>query len=184
MKRARIDQRTRAERYGAVLAAALFLSGCSSASTPTDTGETASTGRFLPPVFRVRQPSRAGRGRRSGIRRRRLPDRGDSHRRRGPHGGRQAPRGGHDRCALSALPHPARPSVQDDRSRHGGEGRGARPDHRRSGRGRRARSTSRCAMRWCGKASHPGRSRPNSSAFPPTCHPANPMWCFPTSRRA
>jgi hypothetical protein len=46
MKRARIDQRRRAERYGAVLAAALILSGCSSASTPTDTGETASTSRF------------------------------------------------------------------------------------------------------------------------------------------
>jgi hypothetical protein len=46
MKRARIDRRRRAERYGAVLAAAVILSGCSSASTPTDTGETASTSRF------------------------------------------------------------------------------------------------------------------------------------------
>jgi hypothetical protein len=45
MKRARIDQRRRAESYAAVLAAALILSGCSSASTPTDAGE-ASTSRF------------------------------------------------------------------------------------------------------------------------------------------
>jgi hypothetical protein len=46
MKRARIDQRRRGERCAAVLAAALILSGCSSASTPTETGGTASTSRF------------------------------------------------------------------------------------------------------------------------------------------
>jgi len=46
MKRARIGRRRRGEGCGAVLAAALVLSGCSSASTPTDTGETASTSRF------------------------------------------------------------------------------------------------------------------------------------------
>jgi hypothetical protein len=46
MKRARVDHRRGGESCMAVLAAALVLSGCSSASTPTDTGESASTSRF------------------------------------------------------------------------------------------------------------------------------------------
>jgi hypothetical protein len=46
MKRARVVQLRGGEGCLAVLAAALVLSGCSSASTPTDTGETASTSRF------------------------------------------------------------------------------------------------------------------------------------------
>jgi hypothetical protein len=46
MKRARVVHRRGGENCLAALAAALVLSGCSSASTPTDTGEAASTSRF------------------------------------------------------------------------------------------------------------------------------------------
>jgi hypothetical protein len=46
MRCAGIDRRWRGERCAALLAAALILSGCSSASTTTDTSATASTSRF------------------------------------------------------------------------------------------------------------------------------------------
>jgi len=46
MRRAGFDPRWRGERCAALLAAALILSACSSASTPTDTGDTASASRF------------------------------------------------------------------------------------------------------------------------------------------
>jgi hypothetical protein len=46
MWRARVDHRRRSERCVALLAAAIVLSGCSSASNPTEPGDTASTSRF------------------------------------------------------------------------------------------------------------------------------------------
>jgi len=46
MRCARIEPSRHGARCAAVLAAALVLSGCSSASTPTDTAETGSTSRF------------------------------------------------------------------------------------------------------------------------------------------
>jgi len=46
MRRAGLEPRWRGERCAALLAAALILSACSSASTPTDTGDTASASRF------------------------------------------------------------------------------------------------------------------------------------------
>jgi hypothetical protein len=46
MRCARRDRHWGSERCAALLGAALILSGCSSASTPTDTGDTVSTSRF------------------------------------------------------------------------------------------------------------------------------------------
>jgi hypothetical protein len=46
MRCTRIEPRWRGERCAALWAAAVLLSGCSSASTPTDTSDTASTSRF------------------------------------------------------------------------------------------------------------------------------------------
>ena len=43
---ARVDHRRRGEKCAALLGAAIVLSGCSSASTPAEPGDTASTSRF------------------------------------------------------------------------------------------------------------------------------------------
>jgi hypothetical protein len=46
MWHARVDHRRRGEKCAALLGAAIVLSGCSSASTPAEPGDTASTSRF------------------------------------------------------------------------------------------------------------------------------------------
>jgi hypothetical protein len=46
MWRARVDHRRRGERCAVLLAAAIVVSGCSSASNPTEPGDTPSTSRF------------------------------------------------------------------------------------------------------------------------------------------